>query len=117
MPEDNHVILSNPMNGYTEEIKVGFSWTFFFFHMFVPLFRQDWKWFLLVTGAWLLTSFIHGEPDWVSIVNFAIGWGLSFFYNRIYINERLKKGWYPADDTSKERLKQANFIVTKKENE
>lgn len=111
MPQDNHVNLTNPVNGYTEEIKVGFSWTFFFFSIFVPLFRQDWKWFLILMGFVLLVNLMQADAAWVDILNFAVLWGLSFFYNRIYINEKLKKGWYPADETSKKRLKDANFIV------
>ena len=33
-----------------KEVKLGFSWSMFFFGVFVPLFRGDWKWFLIILG-------------------------------------------------------------------
>lgn len=56
-----------------KEVKVGFSWTFFFFGFFVPLFRNN------LNDA--LLTFLAG---WFTL-------GLSHFYFMFKINERQKK--------------------------
>ena len=67
-------------NGVTKEVKKGFSWTMLFFGVFVPLVRGDWKWFLIT----LIAAF----------VTFGISWLIfPFFYNKIYLNELLEKGY------------------------
>lgn len=114
MPSDKHIILINPKNGSSDEIKVGFSWTMLFFGIFVPLFRSDWKWFFILGGyviwnSWMGSHLIE-EQEWLQTLNFVVQWGMAFFYNRIYINERLKKGWYPSSHISEERLRKANFV-------
>ena len=63
-----------------KEVKLGFSWTMFFFGVFVPLFRGDWKWFLIILIANLFT---YG----LASVAFA------FIYNKIYIDDLLEKGY------------------------
>ena len=66
--------------GVTKEVKKGFSWTMLFFGVFVPLVRGDWKWFLI--------SLLAG------IVTVGISWLIfPFFYNKIYLNELLEKGY------------------------
>lgn len=35
-------------NGVVKKAPQGFSWTVFFFGLFVPLFRKDWKFFLIM---------------------------------------------------------------------
>lgn len=66
--------------GVTKEVKKGFSWTMLFFGIFVPLARGDWKWFLI--------SLLAG------IVTVGISWLIfPFFYNKIYLNELLEKGY------------------------
>ena len=66
--------------GQVKIVKEGFSWTMLFFGIFVPLYRGDWKWFLIVLIA---NIFTYG---WASVV-------FAFIYNKIYINDLLEKGY------------------------
>lgn len=71
-----------------KEIKLGFSWTMFFFGMFVPLFRGDWKWFLIILGieaALTITGLVFIAP-FILI-------GLSFGYNQLYAKDLYDKGY------------------------
>ena len=71
-----------------KEVKLGFSWTMFFFGVFVPLFRGDWKWFLIILGidvALTITGLIFIMP--------LLMLGLSFFYNRLYAKDLYDKGY------------------------
>lgn len=74
--------------GKTKEIKIGFSWSTFFFGVFVPLFRGDWKWFLIIIGidlALTITGLIFIMP--------LLMLGLAFFYNRLYAKDLYNKGY------------------------
>ena len=66
--------------GQVKVVKEGFSWTMLFFGIFVPLYRGDWKWFLIMLIA---NIFTYGLA---SIV-------FAFIYNKIYINDLLEKGY------------------------
>ena len=66
--------------GKVKIVKEGFSWTMLFFGIFVPLYRGDWKWFLIILIA---NIFTYG---WASVV-------FAFIYNKIYINDLLEKGY------------------------
>ena len=66
--------------GVTKEVKKGFSWTMLFFGVFVPLVRGDWKWFLIS----LIAGFVTVGISWLIF---------PFFYNKIYLNELLEKGY------------------------
>lgn len=71
-----------------KEVKLGFSWTMFFFGLFVPLFRGDWKWFLIILGidvALTITGLIFIMPFLML--------GLSFFYNRLYAKDLHDNGY------------------------
>lgn len=72
------VTLSNGIR--TKIAPVGFSWTVFFFAIFPPAFRGDWKWFIIIA---LLNCISFGFAGMV----------VAFFYNRIYINELLQEGY------------------------
>ena len=67
-------------HGVTKEVKKGFSWTMLFFGIFVPLARGDWKWFLIS----LIAGFVTVGISWLIF---------PFFYNKIYLNELLEKGY------------------------
>jgi len=89
--------LKHNQTGVVKQVTLGFSWTTFLFGGFVPLFRGDLKWFLIM--------FI------VSIVTAGLGWFVfPFIYNKIYIKGLIEKGYVPGDDFSKNQL-QANGIV------
>ncbi|WP_067729106.1 hypothetical protein [Oceanobacillus damuensis] len=92
--------------GVGKEVKVGFSWTTFFFGFFPALFRGDLKWaaIMFVIEA-ILGSFTLGIGAWVAAIVF------SFVYNKIYIKELLEKGYKPADQSAKDILQQ-NEILT-----
>ena len=71
-----------------KEVKLGFSWTMFFFGVFVPLFRGDWKWFLIILGIDVVLT-ITGL---IFIMPFLM-LGLSFFYNRLYAKDLYDNGY------------------------
>lgn len=80
-------------SGLVKEVKKGFSWTFFFFGVFVPLIRGDLKWavIMFVLQA-LVGSFTFGIGAFVVSLIFA------FTYNKIYIKGLLEKGYRPISD-------------------
>ncbi|WP_462410686.1 DUF2628 domain-containing protein [Neobacillus sp. Marseille-QA0830] len=91
--------------GLTKEVKVGFSWTTFFFGFFPALFRGDLKWAVIqVVIELVLGSFTLGIGAWVSGVVF------SFVYNKIYIKELIEKGYQPADEQSKALLESQQIL-------
>ena len=82
------ILLVNNVTGEQKQVKKGFSWTMLFFGVFVPLLRGDWKWFLITFAIALLTS----GASWFVF---------PFFYNRLYIDDLLKKGYsYPTSNSS-----------------
>jgi hypothetical protein len=72
-------------NGHVVTTPTGFSWTTLLFGFFVPLFRGDILWALIMVGAALLTAGI-------SLIVFP------FFYNKVYIDSLLKKGYRYAEN-------------------
>lgn len=82
--------------GLIKQVKLGFSWTMLFFGIFVPLFRGDLKWTILSLILVIITS--------------GLAWlFLPFVYNRMYIKSLLEKGWYPADEMSRNALISKGF--------
>lgn len=84
--------------GQTKKAKIGFSWTTFFFGFFVPLFRGDAKWTIVMLLAGIFTALL------ANIL-------LSFLYNRFYICDLLSNGFRPADDSSEHALRSNGFIL------
>ena len=74
------LVLQHPNTGIIKRVKVGFSWTYFFFSILVPLFRGDFKWFILGAIIGICTL---GVGDIV----------LCFIYNRIYTVGLIEKGF------------------------
>lgn len=94
-----HINLINHDTGMTKEnVKVGYSWTMLFFSVFVPLFRGDWKWTIIVllTGTCTLGLFTFI---------------LTFLYNRLYINDLLSHGYVPASEFDRQVLIKRHFIT------
>ncbi len=84
--------------GLLKNCTLGFSWTTLFFVFFVPLFRVDFMFALIMfISAWILTPF-----SWIIF---------AFIYNKCYIKSLLEKGYYPADKTSKKILIEHNIII------
>ena len=77
--------------GVVKECKVGFSWTTFFFGLFVPLIRGDFKW----SAIMLLLSMLTLGISWLV---------MPFIYNKKYITSLLEKGYAPASDADKDIL-------------
>ncbi|HZG15340.1 MAG TPA: DUF2628 domain-containing protein [Candidatus Bathyarchaeia archaeon] len=91
--------------GITKVVKVGFSWTTFFFGFFPALFRGDLKWAIIMfIIAAVLGSFTFGIGAWVSGIVF------SFIYNKIYIKELIEKGYRPATEESRTLLIQRQIV-------
>lgn len=84
-------------SGVTKEVKKGFSWTFFFFGLFVPLIRGDLKWAIIMLILQSLAgSFTFGLGAFVVSLIFA------FQYNRIFIKELFEKGYKPVEEFENE---------------
>ncbi|PID05884.1 MULTISPECIES: hypothetical protein [unclassified Sporosarcina] len=92
--------------GLTKSVKVGFSWTTFFFGFFPALFRGDLKWaaimFILALAA---GSFTLGLGAWIP------GLVFSFIYNKIYIKDLIERGYRPTDEHAESALRE-NQIIT-----
>ncbi|MCG1023473.1 DUF2628 domain-containing protein [Sutcliffiella horikoshii] len=92
--------------GVTKNVKVGFSWTTFFFGFFPALFRGDLKWAaIMFIMAAVVGTFTLGFGAWIPGIIF------SFVYNKIYIKELLEKGYSPADDHSMNELQSRGIIA------
>jgi len=99
-----HVSLINAAGGL-KEVKIGFSWTTFFFGFFPALFRGDLKWAaIMFIAAVAVGIFTLGLGAWIPGIIF------SFIYNKMYIKELLEKGYRPVDAHAQTTL-QAKGIV------
>lgn len=99
-----HVRLKNDA-GVVKEVKLGFSWTTFFFGFFPALFRGDLKWAaIMFITAVTVGFFTLGFGAWIPGIIF------SFIYNKINIKELLEKGYRPADEITESALV-ANGII------
>ncbi len=97
-----NVNLVNPTTKQVKQVKVGFSWTVFFWGFFPPLFRGDWKWFAVILALDIFTAGF-GAPV-VSLV-------FSFIYNKLYINDLIANGYKPAEEASRSILVNNGFIT------
>lgn len=94
------VNLKNQKTGVIKQVKIGPSWTALFFGLFVPLFRADWKFFVIFAIFDILAAFSWG----LSAIIFDIIACIK--YNDWYITELLSSGYLPDDEQSKQALKQ-----------
>lgn len=69
-----------PQTGAIKSAPVGFSWTVFFFGFFVPLFRGDFKWAIIILLAHMLTMGLSGLI-------------FMFIYNKLYIKDLIGSGY------------------------
>ncbi|MFD1471009.1 DUF2628 domain-containing protein [Companilactobacillus mishanensis] len=98
------VNLTNSNTKDVKQVKVGFSWTTFFFGFIPAIFRWDLKWFLII----LIIEIIASIPT-LGFGFSVVGIIFSFFYNRLYINDLIKKGYRPSDEESKKILSERRF--------
>lgn len=92
------VVVNLEKNGMVNQAPIGFSWTTLFFGFFVPLFRGDWVWFIIMLLVGMLS---------LGVVNII----LCFIYNRIYVTKLIENGWRPADSYSAEILRSKGVII------
>jgi hypothetical protein len=93
--------------GVTKEVKIGFSWTTFFFGFFPALFRGDLKWAAIMFVAALAAGAITvGFGAWIPGIIF------SFIYNKMYIKELMEKGYRPADEQTSSELAAQGIITS-----
>lgn len=85
------VNLKNHHTKQVKQIKVGFSWTTFFFGPLPSLFRMDWLNFLIMTGA----AFITMGISWIVF---------PFIYNKMCITHLIKNGFVPASKQDQDIL-------------
>lgn len=92
------VNMRNPQTDQIKQVKVGFSWTMFFFGFWVPLIRGDWKWLVVMLLLDIIGIWSYGTVS--SIANIV----MAFLYNKLYIEDLIKQGWYPADASAENAL-------------
>ncbi|MCM3749515.1 hypothetical protein M3223_19360 [Paenibacillus pasadenensis] len=97
--------LSNA-TGKVKKVKVGFSWTTLIFGFFPALFRRDWKWAGVIFILIVLASTPTAGTGWVFV--HAV---FAFIYNKIYITNLLKSGYYPVDSQSKTILEEKGMLA------
>lgn len=78
--------------GVVKEVKVGFSWTTFFFGFFQRFFA-------------LVGVFTLGFGAWIPGIIF------SFVYNKINIKDLLEKGYKPADEHTQNLLQSKGIVL------
>jgi hypothetical protein len=77
MAHSNVTMISDERHDITSA-PIGFSWTTLFFGFFVPLFRNDYMWAIIMMVFSVLTLFVSNIP-------------FAFLYNRIYLTKLLKQ--------------------------
>lgn len=92
--------------GIVKEVKVGFSWTTFFFGFIPALIRGDLKRAVIMFVTALLAAvFTLGFGAWIPGIIF------SFVYNKIFIKGLLEKGYRPATQSDEATLEQQEIIA------
>ena len=93
--------------GHKKKGFLGFSWTAFFFNFFVPLFRGDFKWFLIFLFPFIFASLgasldLDFDNNFIAFIFifpvFVSKFVLPFIYNKFYTKDLLKKGYLPPED-------------------
>ena len=94
-----------------KEVKVGFSWTTFFFGFFPALFRGDFKWAVIQFACQAVVSVLaYSINPNLSELGWLVGIIFSFFYNQLYIKDLLAKGYTPASTSDETILGQKGLL-------
>lgn len=81
------IMLENKF-GVKKVVKVGFSWTVFFWGFFVPLFRGDFKYMAFMIAAAVIGNFVFPiVGGWAAMIIFM------FKYNEWYLDDLKNKGY------------------------
>ena len=93
--------------GHKKKGFLGFSWTAFFFNFWVPIFRADFKWFLIfifpfifgALGAYLDLDFDNNFIAFIFILPILVSkFVFPFIYNKFYTKGLIKEGYLPPED-------------------
>lgn len=104
--------LKHPQTNVVKECSTGYSWTTFFFGLFVlaplvPLVRGDLKW---ATILFLLTLLVGCAT--LGLGCFLVGPIFAAFYNKIFITSMVEKGYIGKDTLDNDWLV-SNKIIFK----
>ncbi len=83
------------LNKRTAEIRksaTGFSWTMLLFGFFPPLFRSDWKGFIIVLLINLIGLWIWDYSSFITAIIFGVT------YNKTHLNDLINSGFVPQGD-------------------
>ena len=107
--------------GHKKKGFLGFSWTAFFFNFWVPIFRADFKWFLIFIFPFIFAALgVNLDLDFENIFIFLIfifpvfvsKFVFPFIYNKFYTKGLIKEGYLPPadDDYSNAILKGTGYL-------
>jgi len=107
--------------GHRKKGFLGFSWTAFFFNFLVPIFRADFKWFLIFIFPFIFvslgTSFdLDFDNNFIAFIFifpvFVSKFVFPFIYNKFYTKGLIKEGYLPPkdDDYSNAILKGTGYL-------
>lgn len=86
-------------SGITKTARLGWSWTYFYFGGFVPIFRGE-----------ILIALLHIVISAITLGLFQVIW--SFLYNKQHITRLLTSGWTLSDTDSKNEFARNRLNIT-----
>ena len=107
--------------GHKKKGFLGFSWTAFFFNFLVPIFRADFKWFLIFIFPFIFASLgtsldLDFDNNFIAFIFifpvFVSKFVFPFIYNKFYTKGLIKEGYLPPkdDDYSNAVLKGTGYL-------
>ena len=107
--------------GHKKKGFLGFSWTAFFFNFLVPIFRADFKWFLVFIFPFIFVSLgtsldLDFDNNFIAFIFifpvFVSKFVFPFIYNKFYTKGLIKEGYLPPkdDDYSNAILKGTGYL-------
>ena len=107
--------------GHKKKGFLGFSWTAFFFNFWVPIFRADFKWFLIFIFPFIFVSLgtsldLDFDNNFIAFIFifpvFVSKFVFPFIYNKFYTKGLIKEGYLPPadDDYSNAILKGTGYL-------
>ena len=107
--------------GHKKKGFLGFSWTAFFFNFWVPIFRADFKWFLIFIFPFIFASLganldLDFDNNFIALIfilpALVSKFVFPFIYNKFYTKGLIKEGYLPPkdDDYSNAVLKGTGYL-------